>query len=98
MRQRGGHCRETDTPFRPGRRFSAGIDLGHRFCGGGNHLSHQEMPVPNTLATILSALSDGTAVPYLGAGALAGVTDPASGRAIPADSDSLILAMNGGQP
>jgi hypothetical protein len=37
-------------------------------------------------------------VPYLGAGALAGVFDPATGHAIPADSDSLILAMNNGQP
>lgn len=46
---------------------------------------------------ILSGLRDGSVVPYLGAGALDGVTDPA-GRAIPADSDSLILAMNNGQP
>ncbi|TCJ11539.1 SIR2 family protein [Parasulfuritortus cantonensis] len=46
---------------------------------------------------ILAALRDGSAVPYLGAGALAGVADDA-GRAIPADSDSLILAMNGGKP
>lgn len=49
-------------------------------------------------APILAGLNDGTVVPYLGAGALAGVIDPASGRAIPADSDSLILAMNNGQP
>lgn len=49
-------------------------------------------------APILAGLNEGTVVPYLGAGALAGVIDPASGRAIPADSDSLILAMNNGQP
>jgi hypothetical protein len=48
--------------------------------------------------TIFSGLSDGTVVPYLGPGALNGVIDPASGRAIPADSDSLIIAMNNGQP
>ena len=48
--------------------------------------------------TILAGLADGSAVPYLGAGALAGVIDPASGKAIPADSDSLILAMNDGRP
>jgi hypothetical protein len=48
--------------------------------------------------TIFSGLSDGTVVPYLGPGALNGVIEPASGRAIPADSDSLILAMNNGQP
>ena len=49
------------------------------------------------LDSILAGLSDGSVVPYLGPGALAGVTDP-SGRKIPADSDSLILAMNNGQP
>ncbi|MDD4880610.1 MAG: SIR2 family protein [Gallionellaceae bacterium] len=49
-------------------------------------------------ASILSGLNDGSVVPYLGAGALAGVIDPASGQSIPADSDSLILAMNNGQP
>ena len=47
---------------------------------------------------IFSGLSDGSVVPYLGPGALNGVIDPASGRAIPADSESLILAMNNGQP
>ncbi|HZW25285.1 MAG TPA: SIR2 family protein [Gallionella sp.] len=50
------------------------------------------------LETILSGLQDGSVVPYLGAGALNGVIDPATGSAIPADSDSLILAMNNGQP
>ncbi len=48
--------------------------------------------------SILAGLADGGVVPYLGAGALAGVIDPASGKAIPADSDSLILAMNDGRP
>ena len=47
---------------------------------------------------ILAGLGEGTVVPYLGAGALAGVVDTQSGRAIPADSESLILAMNNGQP
>ena len=46
---------------------------------------------------IFSGLRDGSVVPYLGPGALNGVTD-AAGRAIPADSDSLILAVNNGQP
>lgn len=46
---------------------------------------------------IFSGLSDGSVVPYLGPGALNGVTDP-NGKAIPADSDSLILAMNNGLP
>ena len=48
--------------------------------------------------SILAGLSDGSVVPYLGPGALDGVTDKLSGKAIPADSDSLILAMNNGQP
>lgn len=47
---------------------------------------------------ILAGLKDGSVVPYLGAGALAGVVDTQSGRPIPADSDGLILAMNNGQP
>ena len=47
---------------------------------------------------IFSGLSDGSVVPYLGPGALNGVIDPAIGKAIPADSDSLIIAMNNGQP
>lgn len=50
------------------------------------------------LENILSGVLDGSVVPYLGAGALNGVTDKATGKAIPADSDSLILAMNNGQP
>jgi len=49
-------------------------------------------------ADILAGLSDGGVVPYLGCRALDGVIDPASGQAIPADSDSLILAMNDGRP
>ena len=48
--------------------------------------------------SIFTGLSDGSVVPYLGPGALNGVIAPATGRAIPADSDSLILAMNNGQP
>jgi hypothetical protein len=51
----------------------------------------------NAFDDIFSGLSDGSVVPYLGPGALNGVTDP-TGKAIPADSDSLILAMNNGQP
>lgn len=51
----------------------------------------------NAFDDIFSGLSDGSVVPYLGPGALNGVTDP-NGKAIPADSDSLILAMNNGQP
>lgn len=50
------------------------------------------------LDRILDALRAGTVVPYLGPGALAGVIDTASGRPMPADGTSLILALNNGQP
>ncbi|TCT22924.1 SIR2 family protein [Thiobaca trueperi] len=50
------------------------------------------------LTTLAADLARGALVPYLGPGALAGVIDPVNGEAIPADSDSLILAMNGGKP
>ncbi len=52
----------------------------------------------SAFAEIAAGLADGSVVPYLGCHALDGVIDPASGRAIPADSESLILAMNDGRP
>jgi hypothetical protein len=52
----------------------------------------------NLFTDILAGLAEGSVVPYLGCHALAGVTNPANGQAIPADSDSLILAMNDGKP
>jgi len=58
-------------------------------------MPHASFPV---FSDILTGLSEGSVVPYLGAQALAGVVDPVSRRAIPADSDSLILAMNEGRP
>ena len=48
-------------------------------------------------STLLAGLKTGDIVPYLGPGVLAGSTN-AKGEAIPADSDSLIYAMNNGQP
>jgi len=47
---------------------------------------------------ILSGLFDHTVVPYLGPGVLADVTSKVNGAPMPADSNSLILAMNGGKP
>lgn len=47
---------------------------------------------------ILSGLYDHKVVPYLGPGALFDVTSKLTGAPIPADSNSLILAMNGGKP
>nr|WP_207188743.1 SIR2 family protein [Thiocystis minor] len=43
-------------------------------------------------------MARGALVPYLGPGALTGAVDPVTAEAIPADSDSLILAMNDGKP
>lgn len=50
------------------------------------------------LQELITRLNDGHLVPYLGPGALAGVHDTITGAPIPADSDSLILAMNDGSP
>lgn len=47
---------------------------------------------------IESALTNGEVIPYLGHAALSGITNCESGEPIPADSDSLILAMNNGRP
>jgi hypothetical protein len=50
------------------------------------------------LQRIIEGLNEGSIVPYLGAGALSGAVNRQSGEPIPADSDSLILAMNEGKP
>lgn len=47
---------------------------------------------------ILSGLFDNSVVPYLGPGVLFDATSKINGAPMPADSDSLILAMNGGKP
>jgi len=49
-------------------------------------------------ATIDAGLRSGQVVPYLGPGALSGAVNKANGEPIPADSESLILAMNDGKP
>ena len=47
---------------------------------------------------LIAGLKDGSIVPYLGPGVLADVVATATGAALPATSDQLILAMNGGKP
>ncbi|GAB6142243.1 SIR2 family protein [Methylosoma difficile] len=47
---------------------------------------------------ILDGLYDNKIVPYLGAGVLFDASNKTTGQAMPATSDSLILAMNNGQP
>ena len=47
---------------------------------------------------ILSGLYDSQVVPYLGPGVLYDSVSKITGEPMPADSESLILAMNGGKP
>jgi hypothetical protein len=54
--------------------------------------------VSEQLLELIRGVESGDLIPYLGHGALAGVVDKTNGQAIPADSDSLILAMNNGKP
>ena len=56
------------------------------------------MDQSNELAKIVEGLKSGGVVPYLGPGALKGVNSLEHNQPIPADSDSLILAMNKGKP
>lgn len=53
---------------------------------------------PQLHAQWLAGLRDGSIVPYIGPGALADVKSKLDGRAMPATSDQLIIAMNNGQP
>jgi len=57
-----------------------------------------ENMTPELRDKLLAGLKDGSIVPYLGPGVLADVKNVATGAPIPADSDSLILAMNDGKP
>jgi hypothetical protein len=50
------------------------------------------------LQELIDGISNGDIVPYLGPGALTGSNNLETGEPIPADSDSLILAMNNGKP
>ncbi|MGB5833595.1 MAG: SIR2 family protein [Thiohalocapsa sp.] len=54
--------------------------------------------MPIELCDLVQAVSRGDLVPYLGPGALSDVVDASNGEPIPADSESLILAMNNGRP
>ncbi|TNE82213.1 MAG: SIR2 family protein [Gammaproteobacteria bacterium] len=47
---------------------------------------------------LVADIQQGNIIPYLGPGVLDGVVSQVDGTAIPADSDSLILAMNNGTP
>jgi hypothetical protein len=51
-----------------------------------------------TLPDLIDGVQSGNIVPYLGPGVLADVVHRSTGEPMPADSDSLILAMNNGKP
>lgn len=53
---------------------------------------------PEFHAKLLAGIKSGNIVPYLGPGVLADVRNTLTGTPIPATSDELILAMNGGKP
>lgn len=48
--------------------------------------------------SIIAGIKEGRVIPYLGSGVLQGVSHKDTGLDIPADSDSLIMAMNNGRP
>lgn len=52
----------------------------------------------NLLTTLAEEVANGRLIPYLGPGALSDVVDVQTGAPMPADSESLILAMNNGRP
>lgn len=56
------------------------------------------MLTPEFHTQLLTRLKSGQLVPYLGPGVLADVRNVATGAPMPATSDELILAMNGGKP
>ncbi len=51
-----------------------------------------------TFDPLITGLADGSVVPFLGPGTLQGVVDPVSGKPMPADSNSLSLALTNGSP
>jgi hypothetical protein len=58
-----------------------------------------EFAMPSEVfSEILNGLYENQVVPYLGPGALFDATNKLTGAAMPADSNSLILAMNNGNP
>lgn len=63
-----------------------------------DYLRENAMSDIQTLNQIIDGIGSGAVVPYLGPGVLRGVKNAASGDPIPADSESLILAMNNGNP
>ena len=53
---------------------------------------------PQLRTDIVNGLKDGSVVPYLGPGVLVDVVSTVTGDPMPATSEQLIIAMNGGKP
>lgn len=51
-----------------------------------------------TLTSLIEGIKTGQIVPYLGPEVLAGVSNKETGKPLPVDSDSLIIALNHGKP
>jgi hypothetical protein len=56
------------------------------------------MITTNLRQTLIAGLTDGSIVPYFGPGVLTDVRHATTGAPMPATSDELIIAMNGGKP
>ena len=56
------------------------------------------MITTNLRQTLIAGIKDGSIVPYFGPGVLADVRHTQTGLPMPATSDEMILAMNGGKP
>jgi hypothetical protein len=54
--------------------------------------------VSHQVSELIQGIERGQIIPFLGPGALAGVVDPLNQEPIPADSNSLIMGLNGGRP
>lgn len=71
---------------------------GVEFAVKGHTYFRANKMTPELREKLLAGLTDGSIVPYLGPGVLADVKNVATGAPIPADSNSLIYAMNDGKP
>ncbi len=63
-----------------------------------NTVLEKQNNIGNPLSEIIASVRSGEIVPYLGPETLSGVVNAETGAPIPANSESLILAMNNGTP
>lgn len=63
-----------------------------------SHFDDARLMTPELRSQLVAGLKTGSIVPYLGPGVLADVVAVEGGQPMPAESDALILALNGGKP